>query len=52
MPPFSVILEGPGERELETLAGRVPDAWMSTVARKFAIALMKSNLAQLRSILE
>lgn len=38
------------EDALDMIVGRVPAAWMSSSARKFAVGLMKYNLDQLRSI--
>lgn len=38
------------EDDLDMIVERVPAAWMSSSARKFAIGLMKYNLDQLRSI--
>ena len=38
------------EDDLDMIVGRVPAAWMSSSARKFAVGLMQYNLDQLRSI--
>ena len=38
------------EDDLDMIVERVPAAWMSSSARKFAVGLMKYNLDQLRSI--
>ena len=39
------------DNSLSEVVDRVPDGWMSDVAREFAIALMRFNLSQLREIL-
>lgn len=44
------MLEKLDERRLSDLVERVPEGWMTSSQRSFALALLNYNLEQLRSL--